>query len=71
MIWREYALDDVVKARSKPWLWWSTRWSRVQEDVGSGDYEMSWSGKARLAYGGVSCGAGDVQVVAHGFVQVQ
>lgn len=33
--------------------------------------EMSWSGKARLAYGGVSCGAGAVQVVALGFVQVQ
>ena len=33
--------------------------------------EMSWSGKARLAYGGVFRGAGAVQVVAHGFVQVQ
>lgn len=35
-------------------------------------YEMWWSGEARLAYGdGVSCGAGAVQVVAHGFVRAQ
>ena len=69
MIWQAYASDDVVNARSRPWLWRRARWSRVRKWC----YEMSWSGKARLAYGdGLSCGAGTVlQVVAHGFVRAQ